>query len=176
MEIAWIVYFDDMEVSNLRYKYIYILQFSFSIYMQKNDNLVIQIAVAMIIIALMGITVMRARSAQQTVALPRVVDTTMPAGDVARSDFNEFKFADQVARQDVSSVEDLPRLVENLNSDEANIVKAYFAAMEAKDFARACSLVSTDKCRATNPRSVELFAREYQKLSNGYEYLAIKDL
>jgi hypothetical protein len=48
--------------------------------------------------------------------------------------------------------------------------------MQAKNFQLACATVSPDKCRATNPRSVELFAREYQSLMNGYEYVNIKDL
>lgn len=80
------------------------------------------------------------------------------------------------AQNKIPSINTLPRLVENINSDQANLVKQYFAALEGRDFTTACDVVSNDKCRATNPTSVELFSREYNKFINGYEYVSVKDL
>ena len=146
--------------------------------MNRNDNLVVQIAVAMIIIALLWLTLIRASNQESSVPLPAA--TTVPIAvkvqQWAVADTVEFKNADEIAKQDIPSIEILPRLVENVNSDSANLVKQYFAAMEAKNFTLACSSVSTDRCRATNPRSVDLFAREYQSFVNGYEYINVKDL
>ena len=145
--------------------------------MHHNDNLVIQIAVAMIIIALLWLTLIKASKQESTVPLPAA--TIQPIAVKVQQwgvDTTNFKNADQIAKQDIPSIEVLPRLVEKVNSDAANLVKQYFAAMEAKNFTLACASVSPDKCRATNPTSVELFSREYGSLMNGYEYINVKDL
>ncbi len=145
--------------------------------MNPNDNLVIQIAVAMIIIALLWLTLIKASNRTTSIPLPPAA-TAPVAVKVQQwsAAQNWFKNADEIANQDIPSIEILPRLVENVNSDAANLVKQYFAAMEAKNYALACASVSPDKCRPTNPRSVELFSREFQSLTNWYEYVNIKDL
>ncbi len=145
--------------------------------MNHNDNLIIQIAVAMIIIALLWLTIIKASNRETWVPLPAA--TTQPiAVKVQQWSVveNGFKNADEIANQDVPSIEILPRLVENVNSDATNLVKQYFAGMQAKNYTLACSSLSSDKCRATNPGSVSLFGREYEKLVNGYEYVNVKDL
>ncbi len=142
----------------------------------KNDNLVIQIAVAMIIIALIWIIVIKASEREKSVALP-VSNTQHIAVKVQQGSVDEwFENADDISKQDVPSIEVLPRLVERVNSDQRNIVKQYFASMEARDYTWACNVLSPDKCRATNPTSVSIFSREYEKMVNGYEYVNIKDL
>lgn len=138
-----------------------------------NDNLVIQIAVAMILIALIGITVIRAKKSQESIPLPRIIEQQPQNTWV---DFSWFKNADLIADQDTPSIETLPRLIENVNSDEANIVKEYFAWMESRDYERACWVLSADKCNAWNQRSIQLFSKEHEKLVNWYEYVNIKDL
>lgn len=145
--------------------------------MNHNDNLVIQIAVAMIIIALLWLTIIKASQKETSIPLPAA--TTQPIAVKVQqwsAANNGFRNADQIANQDVASIQVLPRLVENVNSDAANLVKQYFAGMEARNYTLACASVSPDKCRATNPRSVELFSREYESLINWYEYINVKDL
>lgn len=150
--------------------------------MHKNDNLIIQIAVAMIIIALLGLIMIRASERDRIRPLP--APTAQPVAvriqQWAVWD-NTFQNADQIAQQDTVAANQptaniVPRLVENVNSDESNLVNEYFVAMEAKDYTRACATVSPDKCRASNETSVELFSREHQKYTNGYEYTNVKDL
>ncbi len=138
-----------------------------------NDNLVIQIAVAMILIALIWITIIRAKKSQESIPLPRVEQAEYQDQWV---DFSWFKNADLIADQDTPSIETLPRLIENVNSDQANLVKEYFAGMESKNYARACAVLSVDTCNSWNERSVQLFSREHEKLVNGYEYVNVKDL
>ncbi len=146
--------------------------------MKNNDNLVIQIAVAMIIIALLGIVMIRATQWKTIDPLPKsnVQPIAVKVQQWAVWD-NTFVNADQIA-DGTQQVEPnvIPRLVENVNSDETNLVKSYFAGMQAQNYTQACAAISPDKCRATNPGSVELFAKEHQKLKNGYEYVNIKDL
>ena len=146
--------------------------------MKNNDNLIIQIAVAMIIVALLGIVMIRATKGQTIDPLPtsNVQPIAVKVQQWAVWD-NTFANADEIADAPVEAQANIiPRLVENVNSDETNLVKSYFAGMEARNYTQACAAVSPDKCRATNPWSVELFAKEYQKLENGYEYVNIKDL
>lgn len=152
--------------------------------MKHNDNLVIQIAVAMIIIALLGLVMIRASERDRITPLPQ--PTAQPVAVRVQQWAvwdNTFANADQIADQDTVVVTTqptdtniVPRLVENVNSDESNLVNEYFVAMEARDYTRACATVSPDKCRATNPTSVELFSTEHKKYTNGYEYTNVKDL
>lgn len=150
--------------------------------MHKNDNLIIQIAVAMIIIALLGLIMIKASERDRIRPLPAT--TAQPIAVKIQQWAvwdNTFQNADQIAQQDnvvadQQAANIVPRLVENVNSDQTNLVKSYFAGMEAKNYAQACAAVSPDRCRATNPTSVELFSREHQKLTNWYEYVNVKDL
>lgn len=45
----------------------------------------------------------------------------------------------------------------------------------AKDFQKACALMSPGKCSAIRPAAVQSFSQEFLKLKNGYEYLQVKD-
>lgn len=67
------------------------------------------------------------------------------------------------------------RLTERENPDRANLVKQYFAHLQAKEFKEACALMSSGKCSSIRPAAVAAFSQEFLKLKNGYEYISVKD-
>jgi len=73
------------------------------------------------------------------------------------------------------NVKQLPKQIEKEDSPLTNIVKQYFAHIQAGDFKQACALMSAGKCAASRPSAVEVFSQEYQKYVNGYEYLSVRD-
>ena len=132
----------------------------------RNDTLVIQIAVAMMILALVGIFLIRY---QKTTPEPIQQPSAQP-----------IKIAWEPGTDNVvvlgrdNPTATLPRIVENVNSDQVNVVKEYFRAIASEDFWTACGLLT--KCNWNNETAVSLFSREFQKLQNGYEYVNTKDL
>lgn len=67
------------------------------------------------------------------------------------------------------------RIVEIENSQKTNLVKQYFAHLQAKEFKEACSIMSSAKCSSIRLAAVQAFSQEFLKLKNGYEYISVKD-
>ncbi len=66
-------------------------------------------------------------------------------------------------------------LTERLNSPNTSLIKQYFAFIAAKNYDGACDLLAGTKCNTTNPIGLETFSTEFNKMTNGYEYVAVKD-
>jgi len=132
----------------------------------RNDTLIIQIAVAMIILALVWIIFIRYTKSENIVAQDVLVKQVKVAGDPS---------ADNIVILGKDTVEqELPRFVESIDSEQVNIVKEYFQGIADEDYARSCN--SLTKCNGNNPTAVSLFSREFDKLIDSYEYVAIRDL
>lgn len=54
-------------------------------------------------------------------------------------------------------------------------MKQYFAYIANKEYDGACDLVAGTKCNTSNPIALETFSKEFEKMTNGYEYVAVKD-
>jgi len=132
----------------------------------RNDTLVIQIAVAMIILALVWILFIRYTKSQSV----SIVDDSIQEIQVAVNQPTE----NIVVLSEDNLDEKMPRLVENVDSDQVNVVKEYFAAIAGKEYSKACNNLT--KCNWNNETAVSLFSREFEKFRNWYEYVAIKDL
>lgn len=126
----------------------------------------IQIAVAMMILALVWIFLIRNQKGVTVVELQPNAQQVKIAWDPGTDNV-------VVLWKDTPDTT-IPRLVENVNSDQVNIVKEYFRAIAAKDFSAACG--SLTKCNGNNATAVSLFSREFEKLQNSYEYVNIRDL
>jgi hypothetical protein len=65
--------------------------------------------------------------------------------------------------------------VERENPDRVNLVKQYFAHLQAKEFKEACALMSPGKCSSIRQAAVDAFSQEFLKLTNWYEYINVRD-
>jgi hypothetical protein len=136
------------------------------------DASVIQAAILLIIIAILGVAIVRKQQATNNAYNPEpIISTNMPASDTAPSGDTDTA----VDPVDVPPTIPSQPLREVVDSDKANLVRDYFKAMGEQDFATACGLMSPAKCTPVRPTAVANFSVEYEKLINGYEYLNIQD-
>lgn len=133
------------------------------------DTTIIQVAILMIALAILWVAIWR----QQT---PTTITTpTTPT-----------KIQEQLRGEDKpviswnsigSGVVQKPttKLTESENPDRANLVKQYFAHLQAREFKEACAMMSSGKCSSIRVAAVEAFSQEFLKLKNWYEYISVKD-
>lgn len=147
----------------------------------QRDSTVIQAAVLLIIIAILGVAILKKQQPEKTLPTPIIhkqIENSTPKSTSGTTTSGTVVFGSGTTTWSVSTgtkVSTKPKLVEQLNSPASALVKEYFAALAAKDFVKACSVFSTNKCSPSNPATVSNFATEYQKLAQGYEYLVVKD-
>ncbi|USN55905.1 MAG: hypothetical protein H6765_05055 [Candidatus Peribacteria bacterium] len=143
------------------------------------DATVIQAAILLIIIAILGVAIVKKQNAShlptneapivsiQTPTTSTVIETTPTPPTITGTGSITISGAAQATEKP---------LTEQLNSNKANLVRAYFKALGEQDFTKACDMMSPAKCSSVRPAAVASFSREYEKLINGYEYLSVKDL
>lgn len=138
------------------------------------DTTIIQVAILMIALAILGVAIWRQQ--QPTT----IVKTTTPVkvqeqlrGD---DDTQIMQVTWNITKTNTwTTVNTNTRLIERENPDRANLVKQYFAHLQAKEFKQACGLLSSGKCSAIRQAAVDAFSQEFLKLQNGYEYISVKD-
>lgn len=145
----------------------------------QRDSTVIQAAILLIIIAILGVAILKKQ--QPNVALPTTIihqqtnSNATTSGVKVTSGTNVFGTGTAKGTVTTGTNTKPKPLVDNPDSPQAQLVKNYFTALEIKDFVTACGLLSSAKCAPTRPSAVANFSTEYLKLVNGYEYLAVKD-
>lgn len=130
------------------------------------DTTIVQVAILLIAIAILGTAIYNQQNKTKT------KDTTKPiiTQVVQEAMVNTWKTTSG------STIIASNPVKERENSYQTKLVKEYFAHMEAKEYKKACWLLSTSKCASIREAAVEAFSQEHQKYLNGYEYIAIKDL
>ncbi len=151
----------------------------------QRDSTVIQAAILLIIIAILGVAILKKQ--QPAVLLPQTTihrqtdSTTTSSGAKVLSGTSVFgkvtttgATATTGTKATTGTTSKVP-LVNNPDSPQIRLVQDYFNALAAKDFVAACSYLSPAKCAPSRASAVDSFSQEYLKLANGYEYLAVKD-
>lgn len=130
------------------------------------DSSIIQVAVLLIIIAVLGVAILQKQS-----------PWTTPARDwwsVQTGNQVETQKDERLATWTVSDSADSDEVADE-NSRHANLIKQYFLHLANKEYTQACTILSPAKCASNRPAAVELFQNEFEKLANWYEYLAVRD-
>lgn len=137
------------------------------------DTTIIQVAILMIALAILWIAIWR----QQNVAPTPITSNPVKIQEQKSNTPTEVTGVDVITVSwnvlQPSSLTTKP--VERENPDRVNLVKQYFAHIQAWEYQEACWLMSSSKCSAIRPAAVESFSQEFKKLKNGYEYINIKD-
>ena len=128
------------------------------------DSTIIQAAILMIAIAILGIAIWRQQSSSSVVDTK--TSTTVVVGLSGAIHTGALLTGDTTPRKII---------VENSDEDKANLVKQYFRYLQAKDFKNACLLMSPAKCAANRQAAIDAFSTEFLKYTNGYEYVSVKD-
>lgn len=147
------------------------------------DSTVIQAAILLIIIAILGVAIVKKQQAAQSEFPTDPVVITEPINDPLAGTDDTPTLPDDglggTLPTDITvtgAEQPQPKsLTEQLNSDKANLVRGYFKSLGEQDYTAACDLMSSAKCSSIRPAAVASFSREYEKLVNWYEYLSIKD-
>lgn len=138
------------------------------------DTTIIQVAILMIALAILGIAIWRQQNPDTPAPAPvaplkvqeQTRDTLIVSGTVETTGSTTISW----------TVTQKPTILqERENPDRANLVKQYFAHIQAKEFKEACGLMSTSKCSAVRQAAVDAFSQEFLKLKNWYEYISVKD-
>lgn len=156
-----------------------VLQYSIPLFYpsarMNRDTTIIQIAVLMVAIGVLGIAIYR----QQTGSNLKedvVSKNTIVQEKSWKDDLNKPKEIAPIKKiEDPSTDKVIPKNVEKENSPLTNLVKQYFAHLQGREYKEACTLMSTSKCVSTKASAVESFSQEHLKYVNGYEYISVKD-
>ena len=124
------------------------------------DTTIIQIAVLLIVIAIIGLVIAeRPETNQQEVDPTPVVEWIQWQSGVIDIDWE--------------TITPLPELI--IDSERSRHVKRYFQAIANEDYTLACTLLSTWDCAESRPGAVANFSREFGKFERGYEFVDIMD-
>lgn len=135
------------------------------------DATIVQAAILLIIIAIVGVAILKQQSQQDENDAPTIPVVAIQEAQVSSG--SATSWTDSIPSAIVDKIVDTS--VEQLNSPHANLVKKYFAHIAKKDYVWACDIIAGGKCNASRPESVANFSREFGKLTNGYEYVNVKD-
>lgn len=135
------------------------------------DTTIIQVAILMIAMAILGVAIFR----QQNGATTNTPKNSTPLKVQEQVVGDLWPISVSWAVVSSWSIPSKPKLVERENPDRANLVKQYFAHIQAKEYKEACGLMSPWKCTPIREAAVNAFATEFQKYTNGYEYISVKD-
>jgi hypothetical protein len=142
------------------------------------DTTIIQVAVLMIALAILGIAIRRQQAPSSVSTTPVQIkeQQTNPTLTGENAWWTLLvSWTIQWTGTIVTSPTPNSRPVELQDSPRANLVKQYFAHVQAKEFKEACGLLSSGKCSAIRQAAVDAFSQEFLKLTNGYEYISVKD-
>ncbi len=143
------------------------------------DSTIIQVALFLIVIAILGVAILK----QQTADPKDKKDTITPVKEAEMDDDDDedvlvipVSWTTIVLSGTVTgTASGSGKLTERLNSPNASLVKQYFAYIANNEYDGACDLVAGTKCNTSNPIGLETFSQEFEKMTNGYEYVAVKD-
>lgn len=145
----------------------------------QRDSTVIQAAVLLIIIAILGVAILKKQQPNATLPTTTIHkqtnSSTVSSGVKVTSGTNVFGTGTTTGSVTTGATNKPKPLVDNPTSKQSLLVKAYFTALASKDYVTACGLLAPAKCAPTRATAVESFSQEYLKLVNGYEYLAVRD-
>lgn len=142
----------------------------------QRDATIVQIALWLIILAVIGVAILqqrkRAWSQATTVSL---VQEAVVSSQQETSGASEQDGVVDFAQVDTQSEEVEDATVEYINSPRAKLVKKYFAHVANREYTQACALMTNTKCSERNSSAIDNFSREFEKLTNWYEYVSVKD-
>jgi len=150
------------------------------------DSTVVQVAIFLIIIAIIGIAILKQQNKNIETITTETQQHITPILEGEEGNQTNKEINTEIENTNTSGSTEtdtgtkthinthLPP-AENINSSYTKVVKQYFAAIATKDYLSACAIIAWGKCNASRPSSVENFSREFQKMPNGYEYVNIKD-
>lgn len=138
------------------------------------DTSIIQATVLVLIIAVLGVAI---RDKQQ----PNLLRTESVNEQAEQQDQPKTRNTDSVSGvvftetgdDTVVTVPTPPQ--ELVDSPHANLIKQYFLDLANNDYTSACGRLSPAKCTPVQEVAVANFSQEHKKLSNGYEYVSVKD-
>jgi hypothetical protein len=136
------------------------------------DTTIIQVAILMIAMAILGVAIFRQQDNAKNTTIKGVTPLKVQEQIVWDLWPVSIPWTWSVASW---AVQWNTRLVERENPDRANLVKQYFAHIQAKEYKEACGLMSPWKCTPIREAAVEAFSTEFKKYTNGYEYISVKD-
>jgi predicted lipid-binding transport protein (Tim44 family) len=134
------------------------------------DSTIIQAAILLIIIAILGVAIVKKQRETQQIQSPPTI-TQQPSTSTTETGQAITTGSVATGRQETET----PPAQPSVEPAYANIVREYFTALGGREFQRACSLLSPAKCASNRAAAVEAFSQEYRKLANGYEYLSVQD-
>lgn len=137
------------------------------------DTTIIQVAILMIAMAILGVAIFRQQN--NTVADTANKISPLKVQEQVVGDLWPINIPSSTWTVASWSVQWKVKLVERENPDRANLVKQYFAHIQAKEYKEACGLMSPWKCTPIREAAVEAFSTEFKKYTNGYEYISVKD-
>ena len=138
------------------------------------DTTIIQVTILVIALAILWVAIWRQQQPEISTRQTQTTPTPIQLQEEQRNPVILTISGDLVLDNNTSSPR-RPQLVENENQDKANLVKAYFAHMQAREFQQACALMAPGKCAAIRPAAVEAFSQEFRKFAHGYEYINVRD-
>lgn len=134
------------------------------------DTSIIQAAVLVLIIAVLGIAIWQKQSPEQTTSttsrttVEQEKDTTIATGtDTANASWQ------------IAATTTIPAPQEKADSPHTNLIKQYFMDLANEEYTEACGRMSPAKCTPVREAAVANFSLEHKKLINGYEYTSVKD-
>ncbi len=147
------------------------------------DSTIIQVALFLIVIAILGVAILRQPNPKEAERgddeqIVPIQEGEAPADDDGSTTNGQQQNSWSTAHTILSGqvvTNSGTQYTERLNSPSASLVKQYFAYIAAKEYDSACDLVAGTKCNGSNPIALETFSKEFEKLTNGYEYVAVKD-
>lgn len=129
--------------------------------LMNRDTTIIQIAVLLIVIAIIGLVIADRPSSDSD----KNIEPTPVIEWIQWQSWSVDGSQDDLTA--------LPQLIEN--SERSRLVKRYFQAIANEDYTLACTLLSTGKCAESRPGAVANFSREFSKFERGYEFVDIMD-